>query len=520
MKKPTILSEVENYSLIPEDFETPFEKYVFMTIANLAKDGAETIGVIDVDGYIGEKPNIKAIFDKFNGIEYLQDAMEIADTSNFKYYYTKLKKYNALKDLKNIGYDTNRIYPEGDLLDEKDYELREKFDNLEVADIFKNIKADIASAEVKYGCSSAVVAKANTGIRELIQKLKTEPEIGAPCQGSIFNTITRGARKGKYYVLSAMSGGSKTRTMIGNACYIAYPIRFDQTSQQWVNCGSCEKVLYVGTEQVLEEIQTMIVAYLTGLNEDVIIGGYADEEQTKLIEQAIEVMEIYSDNFIVAQLPEPNLGQVRTLLRHYCINEQRDYVFYDYIFSTPSLLGEFRDLGVRVDVALRLLSTLLKDLAVELDCFIMTATQITGSIEFKAGYIRNYMLLRDSKSIPDKADFAAIKAKVLPEELNLLDAVCQEYGAYPNQVTDVYKMRRGRWVDVRVWSLADLGTCRTRDLFVTDANLVPIPDFEIRDILLDYDEMDKTNNTLKLLNTGEVVEEKVEIEEDSWEDMF
>ena len=55
-------------------------------------------------------------------------------------------------------------------------------------------------------------------------------------------------------------------------------------------------------------------------------------------------------------------------------------------------------------------------LAVELDVFIMSATQITGTVEFKQGYIRNYMLLRDSKSIPDKADFAAIKAKVLPED--------------------------------------------------------------------------------------------------------
>jgi hypothetical protein len=87
-----------------------------------------------------------------------------------------------------------------------------------------------------------------------------------------------------------------------------------------------------------------------------------------------------------------------------------------------------------------MISTLLKDLAVELDVFIMSATQITGQVEFKPGYIRNYMLLRDSKSIPDKADFAAIKAKVLPEELNLLDQVCKTFGVYPNQVTDVYKM--------------------------------------------------------------------------------
>ena len=98
------------------------------------------------------------------------------------------------------------------------------------------------------------------------------------------------------------------------------------------------------------------------------------------------------------------------------------------------------------------------------------------------------MLLRDSKSIPDKADFGAIKAKVLNEELNLLEAACQTVGAYPNQVTDVYKMRRGKWVDVRIWSLVDNGTCRFKDLFVTDANLKIISDFEIKSILLDYED--------------------------------
>lgn len=123
------------------------------------------------------------------------------------------------------------------------------------------------------------------------------------------------------------------------------------------------------------------------------------------------------------------------------------------------------------------------------------------------------MLLRDSKSIPDKADFAAIKAKVLPEELNLLDGLCKEIGMVPNQVTDIYKMRRGRYVDVRVWSYADLGTCRFKDLFITDANLKPVSDFELKSFLMDYNDesMELSTSLLKLLNTAEVDETMEEI---------
>ena len=511
MKQPELLSEVENYSLIPSDFESSFEKYIFMSLANLHREGVEVITVVDVDNYLAEKPHIYEIFNKYNGIEYLQDALDMAEVSNFNYYYNKLKKYNVIKDLKSLGYDTNSIYPDKDFLTEDDYKKREDFDNISVTEIFNQIKANISDIEAKYGCSAATTVKANDRIKDLIDRLQSSPEVGMPCQGDIFNTITRGARKGKYYLISALSGGSKTRTMVGNACYIAYPIRYDSNSQSWVNLGNCEKVLYVGTEQVHEEIQTMILAYLTDINEEIILKGNYTPEEADRINKAIKIMDMYSDNFIISQLPEPNLEQVRTHLRKYCLREGCEYVFYDYIFATPSLLNEFRDLSIRQDVALRMLSTLLKDLAVELDVFVMSATQITGTVEFKPGYIRNYMLLRDSKSIPDKADFAAIKAKVLPEELNLLSNVCEKIGVYPNQVTDVYKMRRGRYVDVRIWSYVDLGTLRTKDLFITDANLMSVENLQIEQTVIDYDNLDKVVEFIDLLNDG-VVSQQIEEE--------
>ena len=58
-----------------------------------------------------------------------------------------------------------------------------------------------------------------------------------------------------------------------------------------------------------------------------------------------------------------------------------EYAFFDYIFTSPSLLSEFRDIKVREDVALGLLSAALKDLANELGIFIMSATQLSGDYE-------------------------------------------------------------------------------------------------------------------------------------------
>lgn len=314
--------------------------------------------------------------------------------------------------------------------------------------------------------------------------------------------------------------------MVGNSCYMAYPIRYDSRHGKWVSTGSCEKVLYIGTEQKMDEIQTMVIAYLTDINEEKILYGTYNAAEAKRIEIAIQIMEAYSDNFIFTRLPEPNLSQVKTHIRMNVLTNHVQYVFYDYIFATPSLLNEFRDLAIRPDVALRMLSTLLKDLAAEQNVFIMSATQITGKMEFNLGYIRNENMLRDSKSIPDKADICFIRARVLPEEMELLGPLCEKIGKAPNQVSDIYKVRRGKYVDVRIWHCTDLGTCRTEDLFITDGNLSEVNGFVPKYLVLNYGDdinqkidefLNEANgispqllNNQNTLIAGKPIEEKVE----------
>ena len=59
-----------------------------------------------------------------------------------------------------------------------------------------------------------------------------------------------------------------TRGLVGDACFLAYPIRYDSITESWIQDGSNEKVLYVVTEQTDEEIKTMILSYLADVNEE------------------------------------------------------------------------------------------------------------------------------------------------------------------------------------------------------------------------------------------------------------
>ena len=46
--------------------------------------------------------------------------------------------------------------------------------------------------------------------------------------------------------------------------------------------------------------------------------------------------------------------------------------------------------------------------------------------------------------------------------------IISQQGREPNAYIDIYKNRRGKYTQVRLWIDADLGTCRFTDCFLTD----------------------------------------------------
>lgn len=850
MKKPSLLSEKDKYNLQPNDFESRFERYIFIAILNSYNNGAQTLSEIDIDNYLMEHKDQYLLFQQNNGISYLQDALDMSTPENFEYYYNRIKKFNCLKDLKKSGFDISEFYEENEL-NPKQFEINQRFETLKPKDIFDGLKRRIYKVEGEYVEGDAsVTTDVSVGIDELLEKLKNSPDAGARFQGKYFNTVTRGARKGKYYLVSLGSGVGKalpnsstiptpngwrtvkdiqvgdylfdamgkptkvlgvypqgekevwevtfkdgrtvkccgehlwsyftdnqsknqiikrnfktsttkelssmtlqdnnggykifvpmqkaveysekkhfippyafglmlgdgsfrfqenqkafsysseneilpneiailcgwnvkrnsdknynwtfsykekknlrqknvwvqdiliehpeligvksedkfiprnyledsvknrfallnglldsdgsvdekgrvslftiseqmkndivelarslgfkthvridshkktnicydititgtpedknklfrlprkrekmnnwfmktnrkesnlgnpivsiaklkyseemtcfyvdneehlflaedfcvthnTRFLVGEACYLAFPMRYSWETMEWKITGNAEKTLFIATEQTKEEIQTMIVAYLTGINEDVILYGHFTKEQQTVIEEAKEVIKKYKDNLMIVQIPMPSVEVVKSVVRQNCIVNDIKNVIFDYIFSNPALLNEFRDLKIREDVALLMLSTALKDLAVEQDIFMMSATQLNSNQDTNEKGIKNQNSIRGSRAIVDKADIAMIGTLVPDDQRDQIAPYVAKYGM-PTQVFDVYKVRRGKWTNLKIWSNVDLGTCRRSDVFVTDSNIkeieVPVMEVNFDDNYGQYDD--------------------------------
>lgn len=510
MKKPQLLSEIDKYSFILTDFSTRFERSIFMAIEGLYRNGATKIQPIDIENFLESDQVSAKVFKDKNGIEYLQDIIELSEVDNFDFYYNRFKKFNLLKDLKKQGFDISEFYCD-DLTNPKAEEINQAFNFLFPKDITDAVRKKLLGIESKYETTDEIeVEAAANGMDKLVGELGAAYEIGMPVQGNIYNQVIDGAKKGTLTIRSAASGVGKTSNAIADACYLAYPFRYNATTCSWEQSGNSEKVLFIVTEQRFKEVRLMILAYLTDINRSRF--KYADfsDRESAVITQAIHLMKKYEDNLILVKMPNPTIESVKTIVRENCIVHDIGYVFYDYIFIGPSLLNEFKGFALRNDEVLLMFATALKDLAVELDVAMFTSTQLNAKGDDNKD-IRNEGTLAGGRSTINKADNGAIMARPTKEELEILEPLYENNpDKKPNLVTDIFKVRSGEWTQVRIWSDMNLGTLKKRDLFITDSRMEPVESFNERSDyqIKSWDEHEDEHLKIivERLNNGEIVD--------------
>ncbi len=400
-------------------------------------------------------------------------------TDSFEYVFADFKRQSLVEKLVKYGLDPKNFYVNpNDSLDNK--VLKPEFAGLGAPDILDSIKADISLVGGEFSRKgTSDVQSAFDNLESLLNETAETPEVGPPLQGDLFNAILGGAISSRLCIRSASSGLGKTRTSVGDACLLAFPLRYDWKLKRWIKDGRSEKVCLIITEQSMEEVQMMMLAYLSGVNEAAIKRNTWSQEQKKIVYQALKVVEIFQDNLTIIRVPNPSISLLDSIIREQVILKKIKYVFYDYVFVSPSLLGEFRGQNLRNDEILLMFSDALKKLAVDLDIFIMTSTQVNAKADDNKD-VRNEATLAGSRAIINKADFGCVMARPTKEELVAISGLCEtekikwesehiEPFQMPNCVTDIYKNRGGADTQMRIWSYLDLGTMKRHDYFVTDS---------------------------------------------------
>jgi replicative DNA helicase len=183
------------------------------------------------------------------------------------------------------GMDLSWIYDPDNIFDAKKRQEQEEWlDNHSLEEIANLIDDKINEIKATYVDNSiSAGTHVSEGVDELLESLKQTPEIGYPLFGKYVNAVVRGARLKKFYLRSAATGVGKTRSMIADACYIGCSQMYNTEKNAWESTGMAESVLYIATEQPLDEIQTMCIAFIAGVNEEhILTGGYFAENGREL----------------------------------------------------------------------------------------------------------------------------------------------------------------------------------------------------------------------------------------------
>jgi len=483
---PKLFDAEDKYFFSEEDFVDDFHKIVFGTMFNLHQLGVKEITLNTIDDYLSSRPKKLAIYQTNKGAEYISKAAENAKITTFDYYYNRMKKMTLFRMYNQLaGMDLSWLYDVDNILDiKKKQEQEEWLDNHTLEEIANVI--DDTIIEVKAQCiDNSIVAgtHASEGIDELIDSLKETPEIGYPLFGHYTNAVVRGARLKKLYLRSAATGVGKSRGMVADCCYIGCNQIYNIEKNCWETIGKPEPTMYIATEQDLSEVQTMMIAFISGVDEEHILTGeyYAGEwERIVKAKQILKQSKIYFE-----ALPDFSLKDIENTIKRNIREHDVKYIFLDYLHTSMKILEEItkRSGGVRLreDNILFMISIRLKDLCNQYGVFIMTATQLNG--DYVDAETPDQNLLRGAKSIADKIDVGMVMLELTQKDKDSLQAIVQKMGVpMPEIKISVYKNRRGRWKGIYLWAKADRGICRIDPMFVTKWNyeLCEIEDLKIK----------------------------------------
>ena len=482
---PSLLDIEDKYFFYEEDFTEEFHKILFGSIYNLHALGAKEITINAIEDYLKQRPKKLAVYKANKGQEYLQKLSQNVQLAAFDYYYKRMKKMTLMRMYQSIGMDLSWLYDIDNILDVKKKQAQEDWlDNTSIEEIAEIIDKKITDIRLKYVDDSTDKAShAGEGALELLERLKETPEVGYPLFGPLINTVTRGARLKKFYLRSAATGVGKTRAMIADSCSIACDEIYDSTQQKWINNGTKEPTIFITTEQEKDEIQTMMIAFLSNVDEEHIISGeYYVGEWERVIYAAnlLSKCPLY-----IEQLPDFSLKDIENAIKRGIRDYEVKYVFFDYIHTSMKILTEVSSKtgikGLREDNVLFMISIRLKDLCNQYGVFIMTATQLNADYITAKQYDQN--LLRGAKSIADKIDCGMIMLETDNDDLVALEDVLAEGGfERPTIKISIYKNRRGRYKSILLWCKTNRGTCKIVPMFATNYQyeLIPIDDLKIK----------------------------------------
>lgn len=473
-KKPQLLLE-ENIHLQNKDFQDTFYKSIFGAINDITMNNLtiKEITPIDIDNYLASIPQMYKVFEGNDGFNFVEDAINDCNPDIFEQDYKHIRKMSLLRDFKEEGMEIDEIFnineiglQSGQIKKIRDMELEDILDHFNLKMLKIKDEWNVDSVKRSY--------EAGDNIDSLLERLQQEPEMGYPFSNGYYNTVFRGMRYSKLMIRSAGTGVGKTRLALADICKISCSELYDTDEGKWVSNGSNFATCFISTELELEELQTCMLAFISGIDETIIKKGRYSSTIYKRLKKAMEILK--ESPISLHYIDDFSITDIESIIEKDIIERNVKFVFFDYIQLAPKLARTMQTsygMGLREDQILVNLSSRLKLLCNKYDVYLATATQLNRSA--KEHENRDSSAVRGSSAIIDKADHAVMCFRATAKDLENLEHIL-ETGRYkrPNFCHYVYKNRSGRNALI-IWTQIDYGTMREIPCFVTSMDYEYMP---------------------------------------------
>jgi len=257
------------YKLSDNDFVQTFHKTLFNAISNIAIESngqLNEITPVAVEQYLKPFPKYYKIWSVSSGAQYLADAKESEKQFIFNHDYEIVKKFSVLRQYYNQGIDIKDWFD----YEEQDIniinKMNKKIDSADVSDIVNYFTEKVINLrnDINENNSDIVRFDAKDDIDNLLQRLSEAPVMGHPFMDGYYNTLFRGMQSGRFMLRSSQSGNGKTRSALRDMANISFSERYN-IGKGWEETNNATiPTLFISTELNKDELQTILLAYVSG----------------------------------------------------------------------------------------------------------------------------------------------------------------------------------------------------------------------------------------------------------------
>ena len=492
MLQPQMLFNTQ-YPLSKKDF-TPnqFHQILFISIAQIAQSGGNEISEIEIENFIKNYPDKLEVLQDNNFFDFISTVKELCTLSNYELYYTEIRKFSLLRDLKEQGFDIKDYFDE---LQDEDGQ-RAKLSKWTIQEILNDVEIKSIKLRNKYDVKYIRdEMKAGENTKELLAKFREKPKFGACLQSPYLTTLFQGWCRGHFLMRSAPSETGKSRFAVGDLCTVGAKYWWNEEAQDFIENPNYQgSTFFIHTEMDTEDdINTMFLACVSGVEYRSIRNP---DRLTKEEEQRVEKagLILLDSNIRLISMPDFTNASIERKVKELVENEGVTYGVFDYLEIQGALSAEYKNLTnmpVREDLVLKNSTAVLKNIAETYNIGLLSMSQLNDN--WKTMAFPDNSCLSGGKSMMNKLDGGSIiiKTKERPKEIKLIEPYLHRKGfganslAMPNTIEYIYKARFNPNDNdkIKIYSYFDRGTFRRTDFFCTDANdqILPVEKTIIQD---------------------------------------